>query len=62
MSALAEARALAASPRYASALDYQRAHLQVLLAIHDRLDALAAPVVAEEAPGPAPEPAKKRGK
>lgn len=63
MGALAEARALAASPRLGGGVEYQRAQLQVLLAILDRLEASAPPVevAPAAAPAPAPEP-KKRGK
>ena len=45
MIALAEARALAESPRLSGGAEYQRAQLQVLLAILDRLEAPAPPVV-----------------
>lgn len=61
MSALADARSLAASPRLASPAEYQRAQLQVSLAILDRLEASAPPVEVAPAAAPALEP-KKRGK
>ncbi len=57
MTALAEARALAATTRIVVGPEYQRAQLQVLLAILDRLEASAPPVVV----APEQEP-KKRGK
>lgn len=62
MSALAEARALAESAKILPAPEYQRAQLQVLLAILDRMTASAPPVEVAPAAAPAPEPKPKRGK
>lgn len=64
MSALAEARALAASNKLVMGPEYQRAQLQVLLALLDRLEAFAPPVApAPPAPAPVapapPKPARK---
>jgi hypothetical protein len=65
---LADARALAGHHVFASAPEYQRAQLQVLLAILDRLEApappveVAAPVAPVAEPAPVPEKPTRKPK
>jgi hypothetical protein len=61
MTALAEARALAASHKLVMGPEYQRAQLQVLLAILDRLEAPAPPVAPVAEPAPDKPKTKQKG-